>query len=185
MNDWHRLIVPLIILTFWGLKHIFEQEPQRQAARPLPPGPRPDLPGSRAPDNPTLRWPGPADGAKRSNDEVIIIRSDSILPEPTRSAQSRRPASRAKPPNRRVEPERPRPLSVGVSQTIGPLIGQTLGLGPVSLSQQATPATPTQPVTERVVGITQALRSPQRLREAFLVNELLQPPLSLRRPRRG
>ena len=190
MNDWQKLIVPLIFLAFWGLKQIFEREPQRQPGRPAGFGPRPDAPpgGPRpgvAPGvrDPAVRWSGQGAPPSRRDDEVIIIRPESILPDsPSARPGANRRRSQPRPTSQRIEPERPRPITSAIT----PLVAQPLrGLGPISLAKQAdVVATTTASAPLAAPAIAQALRSPERLREAFILNEVLQPPVALRRIRR-
>jgi len=189
VNDWQKLIVPLIFLAFWGLKQVFEREPQRQPGRPAGFGPRPDAPAQRvgagagagqAPRDPAVRWSGPAAPPSRRDDDVIVIRPESILPD-TRPGANRRRAQ-PRPPAQRIEPDRPRPIAQGIT----PLISQPLrGLGTISLAKQADViVTTTASAALAAPAVAQALRSPERIREAFILNEVLQPPVSLRRIRR-
>lgn len=205
MNDWGKLAVPLLILAFWGLRQIFERESppanRGPAPGPGPGGPRPidNLAARDRARDPSLRWSGPPPGRTStgptvrgqaaSDDEIIIIRSDSILPQnslPGRQGQGRRPQRpKSNAPGRVNEPIRPAPLGGQISQTVGQLIGQQQGLGPVdqkaslhSSARSQVSASPTPSPTSDA--LARALRSPERLREAFLLNELLQPPLALR-----
>jgi hypothetical protein len=80
-------------------------------------------------------------------------------------------------------------LGGGVNQSLGrtlerpePLLPVAIGISPLSIapesarSPEATTATP----MASAVDIRAALMSPSRLREAFVLNELLQRPVALR-----
>ncbi len=204
MNEWRNLIIPLLVLSFWGLRQIFERE-SPPANRLPPPGPRPG--GPRPPEGianrePSLRWSGPpprptpeprrAGGrASARDEEVIIIRPEAILPDspPSRQGQARRPPrTRSAGVSRAPEPPLDRTLGGAISQSVGQVLDRQIGLGPVdqrgSLSKSSTRAALPTDAEPPATALARALKSPGKLREAFILNELLQPPLALRGPRR-
>jgi hypothetical protein len=174
----------------------------------VPPGSRPVNQPGAIPRDPSARWgaPGTAEmpGTKRpqSNDEILIIRSETSrtpAPPPARPSGGTpvRRSARAKAPSpapaKRPEPAPTRPLNsasgltmsqqVTKSMEVGPLTSLTPGLtelGP-GVSNSSLPPKPASESPffdpRRLIG------SPEKLREAFLLNIVLQPPAALRHRR--
>ena len=211
MNEWMKLLVPLLLLAFWGLKQVLEREtpPANRGAGPRPGGPRPPegLAARERPRDAGLQWSGPPPrrpgpgsgpgivvrGQPAGDDEIIILRPDSVLPQRLAGRQSlgRKPQRPSKPglTPRGAEPSKPGPLGGQISQTVDQTLGLQSGMGPVdqrgaqhSSVRSQVSANPTPSPTADA--LSKALRSPERIREAFLLNELLQPPLALRKRRR-
>jgi hypothetical protein len=154
--------------------------------------------------------PAPGRPANRADDEILIIESEPRRspappgPRPPAASSSQRRGNRARsnpaPAPKRQEPPTPRALTAAmVQENQGPL-GRQLELSPLlkmqaplsqPVSQEAaagasappTPSAGLAPPSSRE--IQTLLTSPARLREAFVVSELLGPPLALRgtRPR--
>jgi hypothetical protein len=200
-NELMKLVIPGIILLVWAVTQLFNKE---NAPPPSPrgpsPGPRPGgLPPAPRPlertaaGEPTLRF-GPSSAPRPApaprGDEVLVIR------EPTRPAPvARRPVRpRAVPPAppKRPEPAPARSLTTSVSQSLPRDIETSLKIQP--LTSTATAASESTKVTAAVgpgtapsalqLDLRQTLADRNRVREAFILNELLQPPLALRPSRR-
>ncbi len=214
-NNWDqliRLIVPLSFLLIWAVTSLFNRE-----TKPVPVRQGGQAGFGPKPGDPTLRWgptaQAPPQAPRRvpvagNDDDILVIRSSTpIRTAPARpsnlggGAMARRGA-KAKPaatPPKREEPVSRTPKLAGVTQLVNQnLTRSTLEMSPlVTASPSATsttiglaqafsaPSRSTYVAPSTVLAIS--LRDPTRLREAFLVNELLQPPLALRprRPGRG
>jgi hypothetical protein len=201
-NEWFRLIVPGALFLIWIVNQLLNKELKPNPAdRPVGIGPRPGGPpptprtSPRDPRDPTMRFtttptarPGPIRSA--ADDEVIVIRAEPPrFPErATNSGPPKRPARQKKPAARPAEPAKARTLSSGVSQKLNsPLDQQSLVDEPTSLSLSMPPAVSTGlgiSPSPTAVELLKTFGSQQALREAFLINELLQPPLSMRRNHR-
>ncbi len=178
MHNWSQLIVPIIFLVLWGLKQILEREPPRPIPRPQMPGPRPTPPVSTRFGTSTSR-PG---------EDVLVIRDN--RPADPRSGTSSRRGSRGKPASpttAAAEASRPRQRNLGPD--ISPMGNRSvLGLSAMSLTQGHGESGRVT-VAEDLSGpagaeaLARSLRQPARLREAFLLNEILQPPVAMRGPR--
>jgi hypothetical protein len=143
------------------------------------------------------------------DEEILIIRSEPAPPRTpgarspggspsTRRAGRSRPAP--SPPPQRSEAARPRgtlgaplaqnvPLSIAQPAELGPLASPLSALAPEGTIQSVTAAQPTAPAarssssppSQPAIELGLLTVSPARLREAFVLSELLQPPLALRR----
>jgi hypothetical protein len=122
------------------------------------------------------------------------------------SASSRRSATRGRTtpaaPVKPVEPERPRALTGLVGQLLGQKRSKPLEIAPLAtpiapiasapltVASQTAPAevartaAPQDVFSLSVDELRAMLASPKRLREVALLGELLQPPISMRGPRR-
>ncbi len=205
-NNWDqllRLIVPLSFLAIWALTSLFNREtkpmPTARSTGPTPPfGPRPA--------DPTLRW-SPTSvqqnaGLRRvpvGDDDILVIPSDaSRQARPGQPGGPRRPG-RAKPvaspaPLKKIEPVSGRPRLAGVTQNVNQhLTRATLDMLPLTampptatsttLGLSTSPSALARNSVPWVSALATSLSDPVRLREAFVVNEILQPPLALRPPR--
>jgi hypothetical protein len=211
-NNWDQLIraiVPLTFLAIWALTSLFNREskafPPRAAGGPQPPfGPRPG--------EPTMRWTPPAStpnpGVRRvplGDDDILIIQPDPARPSrpgqarpvqptgPRRPNRSRQPIPTVKKPDAPVS----RPRLGGVSQNVNQQLANPTAMTPLStIASMATstgsdladapsaPSRTTSPLPT-ISTLIPLMNDPTRLREAFLVNELLQPPLALRKLKRS
>lgn len=205
-GDLAKLIVPGIVLVFWALNQLFGKEdaaaPNRNpqlGPKPsnLPPAPRPrPRPGEPAPAATTPKsWSNgfdpvrtPASAAKPAgHEDVFIIGPDAGRPgskRPGGGGGGRRSGrGKAAPtPERRVEPPRSKAL-------VDPL-DQTLTVSPLSIpgGGRLTDQAPMRPESGReaaAIDLSGAFNSPERLREAILLQVVLGPPkaLQIRRPR--
>ena len=203
-----RFIIPAILLIFWALSNLFNREkaetPAKTGGSPL--GPRPGsypparpIERERLSGSPTMTPPRYAPPSS-ATDEILIIRAETNRPPSRLNPQPRRnpvrPRPPQNPPNRRpVEPPVRQREQVGgrlatdVNQTIANTIDTrslTQSMAAVSAStsigtqtEAATVAEGIQP-TMSALDLRLCLNDPVRIRQAFLLNELLQPPLALR-----
>ncbi len=212
-NNWDqlvRLIVPLSFLAIWAVTSLFNREskPVGRPSGPLGPGPRSGDPTMRwgapnpEPNNASTRR-GSANGG---DDDILVIRSSPPLrpgqarPNPvgpgTLGARRGSKAKAAAPSPARAESVSTRPKLAGVTQNVNQQLTRSmLDLSPlitsspsatsttVGLSTALSAPSKSTYVAPSIV-LAMSLRDPSRLREAFLVNELLQPPVALR-PRGG
>lgn len=143
-------------------------------------------------------------GGGASENEIVILESETRRPSGTaggrpESGSGHRRGTRARAAaaaaGKRSEPATPRALSAAMGQdasglnspqnreltpltrTVLPLSTQVSHEAP-GLSQGGSQATPFSPLTNPE--FTQLLKNPAKLREAIVLNELLQPPLALR-----
>jgi hypothetical protein len=197
-----RAVVPLTFLAIWALTSLFNRE-----AKPLPPRggtmggplgpyaqpPRPQAapqPWQTVPTEtagggqklPTMRWSGPNSGRSQADDDVLIIR-DRPAPPIART----RPAKSQKPQRIRETKAHQAPATdidsmkmESMTQNLTANLGKELQLD--KLSAGVTSAKALGKVDERpaTLAITRLLSSPERVREAFILKEILDPPLSLR-----
>lgn len=201
-----KAIVPISFLAIWALTALFNRESKGFPARP--PG---SPPGGPRPTDPTLRW-GPASGGSPQvirrvpigDDDILIIPSDparAARPAPARPAQAtgvRRTVKgrQAPAPVKKVEPTATRPKLGGVTQSVNQSLAKPSEFTPLASATvpmtRMAPSEPPAVVTTAsidtpaltVARLRPLVKDPVRLREAFILNELLQPPVTLRR-RRG
>jgi len=178
---------------------------------PVPYPPRPSVPpgGARPPEpkpvpanrEPTLRWsqPGqpaaPAQGRSAPNpggaDDILIIRNEPVRPplvQPTRPnvAQPRRGRSKSAAAPKPADQTTVRPTLGAFDTDVSQHLARTIELPPLEqISSSGVNAAGRIP--ERIVpqvslaDLKRSLRDPARVREAFILNEVIQPPLSHRR----
>jgi len=202
-----RAIVPLTFLAIWALTSLFNRDskafPQRPAGGPMPLGPRPG--------EPTLRWtPPPPPQPRNPGARQVPLGDDDILilpPDPMRIRPGQaRPAQPAAPRrNNRGKPQAPQPRKPeapaarqklsGVNQLVNQQLANPVGMTPLTtiapmatstgsdLASAPTSASRTTAPIPTISTLIPLMNDPARLREAFLVNELLKPPLALRRLR--
>ncbi|WP_435005960.1 hypothetical protein P12x_003678 [Tundrisphaera lichenicola] len=208
-NNWDQLIraiVPLTFLAIWALTSLFNREskafPTRNPSGPPPGGPRPA--------DPTMRWApagaGPNSGVRRvpiGDDDILIIQPDPARnprPGQARPAQITGPrrqgrVRQATVPARKSEAPPSRPKLGGVSQNVNQHLANTVAMTPLTtIAPMATstgstladaPSLPstTTALIPTISSLSKMMNDPVRLREAFLVNELLSAPLALRKSR--
>jgi hypothetical protein len=178
-----------------------QQPQQRPAQRPQPQNYVRTVPTERSP---TLRW-APTTTNRPNNtraggldDGIVILEPD----RPTRAnnqgrgnQQGRRPKNKPVAPSGSRAPQKnsgaQTTASTNVSQTVQQQISASLNIAPLMDSlgkviEQAVTTKPADVIDVDSAGFNLArvagnLRDPQRLREAFLVNEILQKPVSLRK----
>jgi hypothetical protein len=211
-NNWDQLIraiVPLTFLAIWALTSLFNRE--TKTFPPRPPGAPPQPLGPR-PGEPTMRWSPPPPTLNPTPRRVPIGDNDIVIlqPDPSRAGRPgqarpspqaggpRRGALRGKPaapPARVPEPAASRQRLGGVNQNVNQQLANPVGMTPLTsiapmststgsslASAPSSPSRTTTPVPT-ISTLIPLMNDPIRLREAFLVNELLKPPLALRRSR--
>ncbi len=200
-----KLVVPAIFFILWAVNQLFNKEKAaaRGAVSPifgprpggLPPAPRPGERGR--PQSPPYRdvtyeqapalGRRPNPGSGRQADDLLVIR-DERRPTPAQSAKPRGARPQAPPTNParsgrgssqagrnpagagKAPPAPPAYVSVTPTALMSDLPSKISDQGPMPFTQ-----------------LRDSLTNPQRVREAFLLNELIQPPVSMRRgttPRR-
>jgi hypothetical protein len=169
-----KLIIPALFLLAWALNQVLNKEAPAPPAGPLPrrpPGglPPAPMPGQRPAPREVI-WqetapPPPRREPMAGPDEIIILGSETrpARPAPVVPVRRRRPRSAPPAP---PKPEPPKP-TLATDRPAAPII------------PPPSPAT----VDPALAAIRQALTSPARLRQAFLLREILDRPLTLRRPR--
>jgi hypothetical protein len=198
LSDLFKLLIPAVFLVFWALNQLFGRE-DAAAGRTAPPGPRPGglppAPRTRSPERqPTASdWSGgrtfdipprPTTTATTTlpPEEVLVIGGEPRRPGSARGrtqAGGRR-GGRGKGPAPPQAGESAAPRSL-----VEPLV-QSLAISP--LTPTPTPAAPESPAfaptwtAQSLLEMAQSLRSPERLREALLVSEILGPPKARRAP---
>jgi hypothetical protein len=194
MNNWtdliFRMLVPLIFFGIWAVTALFNRESKGFVPRP---------PGQ---GDPTLRWgpttPQTSPAARRTplgDDDILIIPSDPRSSGRPTSTPRRLVKSRSVPQPKRQEPTSTMPKLGGVSQNVNQQLARPMDMTPLSsISPMATstgsdlansPSAPSKTSAVLTVStLIPLMNNPTRLREAFIVNELLQRPLALR-DRRG
>ncbi len=206
LNEILKVIVPLAFLAIWALTAVFNKEENKLPARtpgpPNPYGPRPGIPPRVAPAAdrpPTLRW-GPQNVAANApkpggDDDIVILDSPRpARPIPLRGAPPRR--ARAKPATDVATRSAPIvPTRIGGLGNVSQTVNQQLATQPAMeslntplsgtgarqvISKAAKVVDHDAGPTLRAMTVAGALADPRRLREAILINELLQPPLALR-----
>ncbi len=200
MNDFDlliRLIIPAVLLVFWALSNLFNRDntaAKDGMPRPSPLGPRPSSSFPPAPrDRPSGSPPPttPSRYAGGPKEDVLIIRAETPPPRP--GSQPRRNAGRPRRepssgPRRPVEPPPPRPrdqvggrISADVNQALPTSIdlrplSQSVGDARVDASSFGQPAPAARPSS--LPDLRAILSDPDRVREAFLLNIILGPPVS-------
>ncbi|MFO0959458.1 MAG: hypothetical protein U0800_18830 [Isosphaeraceae bacterium] len=197
LADLLKLIIPAIFLVIWAVNQLLGKEEVTAPPRGQPVGPRPGgLPP--APRPPVSRevpqgWPSPSAAATpprakpkadafADSDDIFVIRGDGdpfVRPAPKPSIHRRAARSRPAAAPKAPEPAAPKrlgaPLPTGLTNT--PI--------DVKLNERTSTSTPAiEPLTTPPHPLAELIRSPGRLREALLLNEILGPPRSLRGHRR-
>jgi hypothetical protein len=188
MDDLLKLLFPAFFLVLWALNQLLNKEgtPQPQP-RPGGLGPRPGgalPPAPRPAERPRTAAAGPARpaparvGPPGRDDDIVILRSESVRPAPG-ARTNRGRAARAGKPKAAAEVV-PRQTDGRSLTTVAPSVAPSAAAAP------ASQGTLLIGVPARLTGqdIRRALGSLDRVREAILINEVLQPPVSRRGPRR-
>lgn len=196
LADLLKLVIPAIFLVIWAVNQLLGKEEVTAPPRGQPIGPRPGgLPP--APRPPVSRdvsqgWPSPASSPappqvkpkapSTDTDDIFVIRGDADpFVRPGRGQASARRQSRTRPaaPPKAPEPAAPKRLATPLPT------GLITAPIDVKLNAQSFANTPPpQPLTAPAHPLAELIRSPGRLREALLLNEILGPPRSLRGTRR-
>lgn len=208
MNNMLPYLVTLGFLAIWALTHLFNREAEPLPPRPgRPPngnGPRPPQPGGPTRAEPTMRWAQPGAGPTarpapprpaRLDDDIVILESEPKRPAPparsTAGAAAKR-SSRSKPsaapPAKRAEAAPAKLLGAPLSASIAPLSNRPVEFKPLTLPQETlttlepakkpAPAAPKPTATTAALNIPALLTSPDRVRESFILSQILQPPRS-------
>lgn len=207
--DLAQYIVPLLFFALWALTWLFNREgtsPQARTGRPFEPGgPRPQPPfAQRTPERRPIpaSQPRPVPGGIPDRDTGIIIletetrRPATTTPQrPTASAKrsSRGKSAPAAPP-KRAEKSTPRALTTSMAQSMNPLENRPMDLKPLApanmplqgadVQQMSLPgnagAQASQSSGLSAFNLRQVVSSPARLREMFVISEILGPPVSRR-----
>ena len=190
-------LVPLTFLAIWALTSLFNRE-----AQPLPPrvgrpsGPPSGVPGRVAAPNKTRPVQRPP---SRADDDLVIIETDKrrassgALARPTARRQAK-PRANTSAGLSNVETTS-RALTDPLDGPTSPSMAYPKGLTPLSLppSPLNAPSTLAGTKTELIAAGTldvhplsadqawELLRSPQRLREALVMSEILKPPKAMSR----
>jgi hypothetical protein len=205
------LLTFIISLVGWALRELVNKEAPPIPQRPQPPAgwPNPPRPAERAAQpperDPSLLWSGqPSAGSRprgsNASEDVIILSSETLrtpmatVPRSTAAPARPRPVKRRQAPASpagRPEPAKPRRLGEAIGQNLAATHLQPMEVKPLlgpqavresATAQTATTAARTSPALEN---LRAALATPDQVRQAFLLAELLRPPLALRnRPKR-
>lgn len=201
-----KLIIPAILLIFWALSNLFNREGAAVQGRGAP-GARPmPRPGDRPRPVATTARPVPP---KRPNEEVFVIRSETNEP-PGRS--NNQPPGRSNSPQKRNSnrgkgsqssqprrPDAPKPRHVDlfdakIPMNVNQSVTKPLEIRPLTESVADTrietvPSNPSMAVgltpPSTIADLRVGLATQGRIREALLLNEILQPPMALRNRGRG
>ena len=197
LQDLVQYLVPFSFLAIWAITSLMNRE-----SKPVPTRmPRAPQVGGR-PGDPTMRWGGSSGTTPRRvnvgrEDDIIILSDDE--PRPARTARPRtQPASttrrtaRTKPglaATRKLDTPVASPLVSGVNQGVNQQLATTIDLQPLtttdrnlaSVASRPNPPSAKAPDLVSVSKLAAMMVEPNRLREAFLMNELIQPPVSMRR----
>ncbi|WZO99723.1 hypothetical protein EP7_001335 [Isosphaeraceae bacterium EP7] len=196
-----RAVVPLTFLAIWALTSLFNRE-----AKPLPPrggtaggplgpyaqpprpqsAPQPWQPAQTGPaagqKQPTMRWGGPAGGRPQVDDDILIIRD-----KPSQAFQRAKPARPQKSQRSREPKAHQAPATdidsmkmESMTQNLTADLGKELQLDKLSAGVTSARAVGRNDERPATMAITTLLNSPERVREAFILKEILDPPVSLR-----
>ena len=197
MNDMEtliKIIIPVILLVFWALSNVFNREGKQTAAKERaaalanrPTAYQPPRPPQRRvpPPPPTPRYASP-------NDEVMIIRAEPNRPPGRPAPPAKRNATRGRAGSavqgRRVETPAPVRNKELLGGNVAADMNRSLELHPLTQTMASAGSTNSKASTASVDALSAtnapalflALQDPVRIREAFVLNEILQPPLSRR-----
>ncbi len=195
-------IVPLALLAIWALTAITNRDPKPTPGRSSNANPYAQRPQGPAPMNRTeIRWappaskpPPPAPRPGGQDDDIVIIEPG----RPMRTASNTRTTSSTK-RNRSKQGSKgagdsSKPLLASVSQAVNQQVASSLVIKPLlestvtdSANRKAS-AVAAQPIDMERAGpgrFAAAFADRNRLRDAIILNELLQPPLALRHKQRN
>jgi hypothetical protein len=200
MDTLLKAVVPLGFLALWALTHLFNREakplPNRVQGPASPYAPKPQAPTRTVTveRSPTLRWSpqGTKNGMRLGNDDDIVILD---TPRPGKGAPARGVASarrsRPKPiaPAKPASGGQPKLASANFSQSVSQQISSSITIEPLTAPLEST-SVPTVGASaprgeegvsfRRSVSVASLINSRDKIRDAILINEILQPPLSLR-----
>lgn len=200
------MIISVFLLTAWAILQVLSKESPPTPMKTQPGGARPGglPPAPRLPDRGPARS-AQAGGSFRNaepSDEIIILSAETLrhpAPVTPRAGGGARPRTTKRPKSSsqgasgaREEIARTKTLGGSVTQNLvqtleksEPLLPLAIGTSPLLAmsSESARPSVQVEPVPPPV-DLATALGSQSRVREALILNELLQPPLALRNRRR-
>ena len=190
-----KIIIPAILLIFWALSNLFNREGKQTAAKEraaaLANRPTAYQP-PRPPERRRVPPPPPAPRYASPNDEVMIIRAEPNRPPGRPAPQAKRNAGRGRPgstaPARRVETPAPVRNKELLGGNVAADMNRSIELHPLTQTMASAGSTTSTASTASVDALSAtnapalflALMDPVRIREAFVLNEILQPPLSRR-----
>lgn len=207
MGNFHlaQFVVPLLFFALWALTSLFNRENVAQpprTGRPFEPGgPRPQPPfAQRTPDRrPTTLGESRAESSRATDRDagIIILETETRRPtagSPQRSGNAKRPARGKTAPAasaKRTEKPTPRALSSSVAQSMNPLESHPVDLRPLTSTNtplltsdvqqiSLTALNPQIAASASGMDVRQLISSPSRIRDAFIVSEILGPPVSRR-----
>ncbi|MDX2038675.1 MAG: hypothetical protein SFX72_18660 [Isosphaeraceae bacterium] len=198
--DLLRVLVPLGIFAFWALTKLSERGPKPVEPPPrLPPpvpnaGPRNSGPITRS-SAPPMRFGGsePARRIVVAGEDEIVILSDARPQKPGPSPRKPGPRQKSKQPKPKPAPESATKSMLGVgdiNQMVSRQIQESMSIKPmrlVDLHDSMPAAVAADPnsarAPERLSSLVATMRTPGKLRDALILNEILQPPLSRRKRR--
>lgn len=198
-DSFYQFLVPLTFLAIWALTSLFNRE-----AQPLPPrsGRAPGPNGPRPTADRISRTSSARSGGVRPEDEIRIIDSEPRRPSPTPKPRVAPPAARRGAKTRGQTPSASKKVESSPSRSMGipmsPSMAADMGT-PQSLISLSLPPSPllsdfsveapgtdesraraAQPIAIHAIEVRKLAASPARIRESFILSELLQPPLALR-----
>jgi len=209
-DNFYQFLVPLTFLAIWALTSLFNRDAQPLPPRTArPPGPGPNgLRPTPAPRNAAVNRPKPGNaaapakrGPARRGEDLLIIGDESRkrpaapaagkdLPKKPAKARlnSQSPAEAAFDAraihsmgtslSQSMPDERERPEAlVRLTLPPSPLLSNFSGEAPGTDESRARAA---EPDAIAAIDVRKLTRSPARVRESFILSELLQPPLALR-----
>jgi hypothetical protein len=198
-DSFYQFLVPLTFLAIWALTSLFNRE-----AQPLPPRSG-RAPGPNGPNPATDRISHPStarSGGVRPEDEIRIIDSEPRRSSPMPKPRVAPPAARRGVKPRGQTPSVSKKAESSSSRSMGTLMSRSMAADmgtPKSLISLSLPPSPllsdfsveapgtdesraraAQPIAINAIEVRKLAASPARIRESFILSELLQPPLALR-----
>lgn len=207
LNEIIQAVVPIGFMAIWAVTSILNRDaeplPPRQGGGnplgPTPPPPRPNRGGLEVLPDGTLRRPTPqrfptgnSESRRPSvsfeDEDLVVVRPAPISrPNPVVTPLQARTRTRRQTVPKKPEKSAAQPLGgaldTNVSQHLKPIdLGNTSRpIAPIGdLRKAGTAAEVELDHRPRLDATISSLKDPKRLREAFVLNELLQPPLSIR-----
>ena len=188
-----KIIIPAILLIFWALSNLFNRENKQTTAKDRATALANRPTAYQPPRPPERRRPPPPTPPRYvpSNEEVMVIRAEPNRPSGRPATPAKRNAGRGRTAQsnqaRRVEPpaQRNRELLGG---NVAADMNRSLELHPLTQTMASAGSTNSTASTASIDALSAtnapalflALLDPVRVREAFVLNEILQPPLSRR-----
>jgi hypothetical protein len=198
MNDVEtliKIIIPAILLIFWVASNLFNRENKQTAAKDRASAIVNRPTAYQPPRPPDRRRVAPQQTPPRyvpQNEEVMVIRAEPNRPQGRPAQSAKRNAGRGRTASaaqaRRVElPAAPRNREL-LGGNVAADMNRSLELRPLTQTMASAGSTNSTASTASVDVLSAtnapalflALLDPVRVREAFVLNEILQPPLSRR-----